>query len=549
MRAKQRLRHRAACLIQGLYRQGQARRHMFRKRLERNKATVIQRVFRGHLGRRKAYAELDKYIFSRSQTQGIEFGRQMLLEHKLHATKLQSDVALLAQEKTAAEELVEQLLEEISSFEEGVRTLEKDMHRLSKVEAEASATMDDESKYELREQKMRLDKEFGSMLSKISNRREALSGLEKKLGLIDKFRLKKEEELRTLERRLVVLLEEQQGELSAIKRKQDIRGQLLIASHDEISSAVSASGSGTSTALVLGGARGGGGGGPSVQEKRQAAQLMQSTETLMKFGFMSMSMTYFSSLNMIKALRTVSAQDTVMAALADVNAQKAAGFGTEGSAPDMSSLNKVETLSGDAKFLPGLKRGQLPGQEALRVSAWSVTDVSKWLDTLSLGQYKESFIDAAVDGEFLYDLDEDDLKNTLGIEHRLHRKKILNCVQRLKMAEAQQDSKLDKMLRETYSMDAPVKNRNFRFFTVNVQYNYHCLLQHVEKSSTSNSRMFDSTDSLSTEGGGDARSEPKLSLSELVTLVRHSKYSQVKAALDYLPTRHFDPSVIEVKRR
>ena len=45
---------------------------------------------------------------------------------------------------------------------------------------------------------------------------------------------------------------------------------------------------------------------------------MQSTETLMKFGFMSMSMTYFSSLNMIKALRTVSAQDTVMAALADV---------------------------------------------------------------------------------------------------------------------------------------------------------------------------------------------------------------------------------------
>jgi hypothetical protein len=63
---------------------------------------------------------------------------------------------------------------------------------------------------------------------------------------------------------------------------------------------------------LIGGNGGGSyGGGPSVKERQQAAQLMQSTETLMKFGFMSMSMTYFSSLNMIKALRTVSAQDTV----------------------------------------------------------------------------------------------------------------------------------------------------------------------------------------------------------------------------------------------
>ena len=57
-------------------------------RLERNSGIVIQRVYRGHLGRRKARSERDKYIFSRSQSQGIEFGRQMLLEHKLHATKV-----------------------------------------------------------------------------------------------------------------------------------------------------------------------------------------------------------------------------------------------------------------------------------------------------------------------------------------------------------------------------------------------------------------------------------------------------------------------------
>jgi hypothetical protein len=29
--------------------------------------------------------------------------------------------------------------------------------------------------------------------------------------------------------------------------------------------------------------------------------------------------------------------------------------------------------------LPDLKAGQLPGQQLLRVSAWSVEDVAKWL--------------------------------------------------------------------------------------------------------------------------------------------------------------------------
>jgi hypothetical protein len=38
----------------------------------------------------------------------------------------------------------------------------------------------------------------------------------------------KEEELRTLERKLVVLLEEQQRELESIRRRQQKKGELLI---------------------------------------------------------------------------------------------------------------------------------------------------------------------------------------------------------------------------------------------------------------------------------------------------------------------------------
>lgn len=42
-----------------------------------------------------------------------------------------------------------------------------------------------------------------------------------------------------------------------------------------------------------------------------------------------------------------------------------------------------------------------------------------------------------MDGAFLYDLNDDDLKSSLGVEHRLHRKKILNSIQRLKAVEAE----------------------------------------------------------------------------------------------------------------
>ena len=62
--------------------------------------------------------------------------------------------------QVAAEESVEALLEEISEFEQGVTQLEKEMHQLSRIESEAVGVLDEEAKYELREQKMRLDREF-----------------------------------------------------------------------------------------------------------------------------------------------------------------------------------------------------------------------------------------------------------------------------------------------------------------------------------------------------------------------------------------------------
>ena len=99
-------------------------------------------------------------------------------------------------------------------------------------------------------------------------------------------------------------------------------------------------------------------------------------------------------------------------------------------------------MSEFSSFKPDLQPGKMPGPQDLRVQAWSVTDVTKWLGTLSLGQYRETFKDGAVDGAFLYALTDDDLRNTLGVEHRLHRKKILFSIDELKKAESVHDEQM-----------------------------------------------------------------------------------------------------------
>lgn len=171
----------------------------------------------------------------------------------------------------------------------------------------------------------------------------------------------------------MVLLEEQQRELDNIRRRQEKKGMLLLTS--------GGGGGGDGGGGPGDMAGGGAGGGPSAKDKRQAAQLMQSTETLMKFGFMSMSMTYFSSLNMIRAMRSVGATDTVMGALAhNANGAGNGGGGGGGGGDDgrALALEQNEKL-GAEPFRPAIKPGQLPGQESLAVSAWSVDDVARWL--------------------------------------------------------------------------------------------------------------------------------------------------------------------------
>lgn len=97
----------------------------------------------------------------------------------------------------------------------------------------------------------------------------------------------------------------------------------------------------------------------------------------------------------------------------------------------METSQTIVDPSKDSNFLSASRGDRATGPVG-DPRAWSIEEVCKWLTSLRLSQYKETFMDAAIDGIFLFELTDDDLRNTLGIEHALHRKKILTGVRDLK---------------------------------------------------------------------------------------------------------------------
>ncbi|KAG7384295.1 hypothetical protein PHYPSEUDO_002824 [Phytophthora pseudosyringae] len=537
VRRRQRIRQ-AAVRIQQLMRRHVARRKLFRQRRQRNAAMNVQRVFRGCLGRRRFTREREKFLFSKTQSQGLTFGKQLLLEYKLYGTKLQSDVALLAREKSDVEAQAEKLVEEICAFDEGIRQLENELLALGQAETDSNApgganrTLDETAKWALREQKMRLDREFSQMLAQIAQRREKLATLEETLARVDQERLRKEEELKALERKLVLLLEEQQKELVRIRDKQETRSQLaldLLPPGSVLPSAVS-----SEPASVFASSPVAAGGstpfsptpqGFTPQQRQEAASLMESTETMMKFGFMSMSMTYFSSMNMVRAMRKIGAHHLTLDSAAAVSQQRW---------PENSA---AETPSG---FQPSIPPGGFPGQQPLQVAAWSVSDVGRWLDTLALAQYQRAFADATVDGALLLHLTDDDLRNTLGMEHRLHRKKVLTTVDELRVRERGHMRQLygdgagggPAVVSDAVAMPSASSSvRATPTPTANP----------VSNSAPTSSAA--PPPSSSDAGGGRV----VVPFAEFCSLVRHGKVKQIREALQDVPERKFDPLTVKTQ--
>ena len=133
-------RNSAATNFQTLWRRFLALRMIGILRLRINASVTIQRIYRGFQGKTKADKEREKYLFSRSQSRGIEIGRQMLIEHKRHATRLQSELSTLANEKLSFQEKVKRITQEIINFQKALSTLEKSMQEISMVEIDMKSS-------------------------------------------------------------------------------------------------------------------------------------------------------------------------------------------------------------------------------------------------------------------------------------------------------------------------------------------------------------------------------------------------------------------------
>lgn len=241
-----------------------------------------------------------------------------------------------------------------------------------------------------------LDQDFSRLLAKISDRKNQLKVIEEKLCLLEKNKGYKTEKLRKLERRLVAILEAQENELSEIRRRQDKKIETIATSGDYPSNLNSGKGgllNPERKAVVS-------------HEKKKAAELMGSTETMMKFGFMSMAMTYFTSMNMVGAMKDISTKE-----IKELDAQSIKDNFIDNGHKD----HVVESKASDSNVLQ-----------------WNVDNVTEWLSAIYLKQYDDMFRDASIDGPFLCQLTDNDLKDALGIEHVLHRKKILFGINQLK---------------------------------------------------------------------------------------------------------------------
>ena len=423
-----------------------------------------------------------------------------------------------------AEERVDVLLEEISQFEGDVTDLEKEMHALAKAERENAAVLKGNLKHKLRDQKIRLDKEFGVMLAKIADRKRELKDLQKKLQDLGITRQGKNEEMKTLERKLVVLLEAQEQQIEAIRRKRENRREDKSTVDGRNTQRVCCdgvdareTGGGSSSSSALSPYQ-----DPTVQQRQEAADLMSSTEQMMKFGFMSMSMTYFSSLNMVRAMKKAAVLDPMLV-------------------PAPSSAEGMPKSPGEMMGMSASPGGVLTSPPnattANQVRNWTVNDVAKWLSTQRLDIYADSFREGAVDGNFLCKLTDDDLRGTLGVEHKLHRKKILCGIEEL-IAPLVPTSPL-----VTYHPSTVAASASADATSTAVPSSPQVSPSTPAKVSTPTDAMLSSDTTSTLPQGGLVPP----TFEELATWVRNKKFDKLHEAIEILPTKPFDERDVRVQ--
>ncbi|KAF1778577.1 Alpha/Beta hydrolase fold [Phytophthora cactorum] len=511
---RRRFHDRNAAKLQATWRMYVARGQFLTARFSELAALEIQRMYRGSLGRREA-ARKKQWRDAPPGAERLALGLQLIEGSKQAFERQQSELDALHRAQEAAERQVSAVHNELREAEKELAVLERELQEIDQLDAdvreltheaerlhaggvegllrnhrsslshqplgngipEASSSLgnNDGAPYELgaehvleskealkkrqadayavemalsikrseREKKKRdLEAEFAGAFAEVQRKRDALATLEERLADMEQTRMRKDREFARLQRHLMELLEEQKLELENLREK----GIEL-----ETATATSAAAAAATAAKAR-------------EHEARSHAMFESTEELMKFQFMSMSLSYFSSLNMLKNLRDINA-DTTAAAItstAETAATAAAAAAAANITPITAALAKKKT-GGDAisnllttvsqRKQQELAQQQREEDEALasgkqqplpeELRAWTVDDVGRWLDTLSLPQYKAAFREGAVDGEFLTELRAEDMAEVLGVTHKLHVRKLLAARSKLLPLTAAERAQLD----------------------------------------------------------------------------------------------------------
>jgi hypothetical protein len=285
------------------------------------------------------------------------------------------------------------------------------------------------------------------LLKKISDRNNQLKSVETKLLQLSQTKDKKEQALKMLERKLVALLETQENELAEIRRRQELQGDERVKSKRQSPSDIptkSEDRQGPKSLVTI---------APPTHDNRKTAQLMDSTETMMKFGFTSMTMTYFTALNMVRAMKSISTKDMDILKQHDIS----------------SACSDIHNGQNQKDTNIYTRKTQAP------VLTWEVDHVIEWLKVLSLEQYEDSFRDGSIDGPFLCQLTDDDLMNVLGVEHKLHRKKILFGISQLQNVSNGESKEVDEMRTSATPMKPTMKVSENFVATIVIQFSLHLI--------------------------------------------------------------------------
>jgi hypothetical protein len=485
--------HYSAAKIQSIWRMKVSKEEYRNLRIHILATIEIQRCYRGYLGR-KRMKRRRQWETTKPGPERIKLGLQFIEESKQAFERQQEEIDALHRAQERAESRVSQIHSELKESEKELIILERELQEIDQIErdlqilthernilndgiedaagmprtakrgnreivmgkestnendpmldrrrrAEAYALeMTIQLKRSEREKKRQeLEIEFANVFQEVEKKKKALSRLEVALADMESTRERKDREFQRLQKNLMQLLLEQKQELDELREK-----------GLELETATA-----TTAAAAVATAQ------KAKEHEKKSHQLFSQTEELMKFQFMSMSLSYFSSLNMLKSLRDMNA-DTTSAAIA-LSAEASSTAAASAAAANLPSVKKL-TLGADDYIEASIRKkkeelaiAEKAKKEYQKISSaplpdnvrtWTVTDVSRWLETLSLSQYVESFNEGSVDGPFLMELREEDLIQVLGIKHKLHVRKILLSREKLKPLTQQEKALKDTVERE-----------------------------------------------------------------------------------------------------